>query len=257
MIRSGKHVWGIAPLAVHPWWPGKLAGVGIDFVFIDTEHVPVARPDLSFMCKMYDSNDIVPIVRVPKPDHYEVSKVVDAGAVGVIAPYCETVEQVKELVSAIRYKPLKGKRLQECLAGKKLEPKLKEELDRTNGERVVILNIESQAAIDNLDAMLAVPGVDCTIIGPHDLSANLGIPFEFDNPKFIAAVETIFRKSKAAGIGCGIHHACFPQLERRDQGEAWLNAGCNFFVQGTDLDLFARTLKKELGEFKQYVGDYR
>ena len=93
---------------------------------------------------MYDSNGIVPIVRVPKPDHYEVSKVVDAGAVGVIAPYCETVEQVKELVSAIRFKPLKGKRLyEECLAGKKLEPKLKEELDRTNGKRIVVLNIES------------------------------------------------------------------------------------------------------------------
>ena len=258
MIRSGKHVWGIAPLAVHPWWPGKIAGSGIDFVFIDTEHAPVSRPDLSFMCKMYESNGIVPIVRVPKPDHYEVSKVVDAGAVGVIAPYCETVDQVKELVSAIRFKPLKGKRLyEECLAGKKLEPKLKEELDRTNGKRIVVLNIESVPAIENLDAMLAVPGVDCTIIGPHDLSCNLGIPWQFDHPKFRAAVDTIFKKSKAAGIGCGIHHACLPGLERRDQGEAWLKAGCNFFCHGTDLDLIKRTLKKELGEFKQYVGDKR
>ena len=258
MIRSGKHVWGIAPLAVHPWWPGKIAGSGIDFVFIDTEHVPVSRPDLSFMCKMYESKGIFPIVRVPKPDHYEVSKVVDAGAVGVIAPYCETVDQVKELVSAIRFKPLKGKRLwEECLAGKKLEPKLKEELDRTNGKRIVVLNIESVPAIENLDAMLAVPGVDCTIIGPHDLSCNLGIPWQFDHPKFRAAVDTIFKKSKAAGIGCGIHHACLPGLERRDQGEAWLKAGCNFFCHGTDLDLIKRTLKKELGEFKQYVGDKR
>ena len=91
-IRSGQHTWGTAPLAVHPWWAGKTATAGIDFVFIDTEHAPVARPDLSWVCKAYDAQGIVPIVRVPKPDHYEVSKVVDAGAVGVIAPYCETVE---------------------------------------------------------------------------------------------------------------------------------------------------------------------
>ena len=97
------------------------------------------------------------------------------------------------MVSAVRFKPLKGERLwKECLAGKTLEPKLKNELDKTNGHRIVVLNIESQPAIDNLDALLAVPGVDCTLIGPHDLSCNLGIPFEFDHPKFRAAVAKVF-----------------------------------------------------------------
>ena len=90
-IRSGLPTWGTAPLAVHPWWAGKVADAGLDFVFIDTEHAPVARPDLSWVCKAYEAQGITPIVRVPKPDHYEVSKVVDAGAVGVIAPYIETV----------------------------------------------------------------------------------------------------------------------------------------------------------------------
>ena len=82
-------------------------------------------------------------MRVPKRDHAEVSKVIDAGAVGVIAPYCETVEEVKELVGALRFKPLQGARLKEALAGKPLAPKLKKQIDLDNAHRILILNIES------------------------------------------------------------------------------------------------------------------
>ena len=134
---------------------------------------------------------------------------------------------------------------------------MKDYFDRENGEKIVVLNIESQKALDNLDALLAVPGVDCTLIGPHDLSCNLGIPFEFDHPKFRAAVAKVFQKSREAGIGCGMHHACMPGLERMDQGEAWLKDGANFFVHSTDLDLFKRTLKSEIAHFKNFVGDKR
>ena len=90
------------------------------------------------------------------------------------------------------------------------------------------------------------------------MTCNLGIPFEFDNPKFRTAVRTVFKKSRAAGIGAGMHHACIPpKLERQDQGEDWLKDGCNLFVHATDFDLFKRTLKNELAYFKNFVGDKR
>merc|ERR1712222_145191 len=80
------------------------------------------------------------------------------------------------------------------------------EVKARNAPLALVLNIESQAAIDNLDAMLAVPGVDSVLVGPHDLSFSLGVPEDFANPIFQDALCTIVGKAREAGVGAGIHN---------------------------------------------------
>ena len=91
-----------------------------------------------------------PIVRIPSPDPYEASKVLDAGAAGVMAPYIETVEQVKALRGAVKLRPIKGERLKRMLDGEAVAPKLENYLQRTAGENILIINVESKPALDNL-----------------------------------------------------------------------------------------------------------
>ena len=103
---------------------------------------------------------------------------------------------------AVKLRPFKGKRLEEALNGNKIEgDEISEYIKNKGAEKALVLNIESQAAIDNLEAMLAPElGVDAVLIGPHDLSCNLGVPEQYDHPRFQQAVKTIFRKARNAGV---------------------------------------------------------
>jgi 4-hydroxy-2-oxoheptanedioate aldolase len=110
-------------------------------------------------------------------DAEQARQALDGGAAGVVLPYIETVDQVKDLRGAVKLRPLKGQRLAAALATGRVEGEELAEYIRLGGEqRALVINIESQAAIDSLEAMLAPElGVDAVLIGPHDLSCNLGI----------------------------------------------------------------------------------
>src|SRR3954447_17144580 len=104
--------------------------------------------------------DLPPVVRIPCPDPFEACKALDGGAAGIIAPYIETPEQVRQMVGATRFRPLKGRRLAEVLANDGLMGQaLRDYLGHRNADTLLILNIESAPAIESLDAILAVPGV--------------------------------------------------------------------------------------------------
>lgn len=250
-LSKGRRVYGTCVLSTSTRWLDLVPGTGVDFVFIDTEHIPIDRETLAWMCHAYRGIGVAPIIRVPSTDPIEASKALDAGAMGVIAPYIETPEQALALVGAVKYRPLKHERLRAVLNGEEsLDPDTKAWLDKNNEGRLVVVNIESQAALDALDEILAVEGIDSVLIGPHDLSCSLGIPEQYGHPKFLEAIKTIFRKARERGIGAGYHS----WLDVGTHAE-WIKAGANFIIYSTDVYLFARTLKKELGELKAAVGD--
>ena len=104
-LRSGQRVYGTLITSDSPRWPAQVAQIGLDFVFIDTEHVALDRLPLSWMCQMYGALGMAPIVRIPSPDPFAATMALDAGAVGVVAPYIETVEQAGQRVNALRLEP--------------------------------------------------------------------------------------------------------------------------------------------------------
>src|SRR3954468_255821 len=125
-LREGRRVFASAIVASSPLWPALAKQTGIDFVFVDTEHIPLDRQTLSYLSQTYQALGLPPVVRIPCNDPFEACKVLDAGAGGVIGPYVETADQVRALVGAVKWRPLKGRRLQEALRDPSpMEPELR------------------------------------------------------------------------------------------------------------------------------------
>lgn len=248
-LRDDDPVFGTLIVSQSPRWLDVIRGCGLDFVFIDTEHIAIDRAELSWMCQAYAAIGLPPIVRIPSPDPYQATMALDGGAAGVVAPYMETVEQAKALRGAIKLRPIKGKKLQGLLDGDKAEPDLQRFIEEGAEQRVFIVNIESVPAIENLDAILAVPDIDGLLIGPHDLSCNLGVPEQYDHPDFLAACETIFKKARAAGVGAGIHF--WGDIEQQTR---FLEMGVNMLVHSADILLFQKHLSADLKAIRQAAG---
>lgn len=246
-LHDGRYVFASAFVSPSPLWPPLVKQTDIDFAFIDTEHTPIDRQTLSWICQTYQALGLPPVVRIPSNDPFEACKALDAGAGGIIGPYVETVEQVQGLVGAVKLRPLKGRRLAEALRDRgTLQPQLRSYLDERNGDKVLIANIESVPAIENLPAICSVSGLDAVLIGPHDLSCSLGIPEQYDHPRFDEAVKTIFRIAREHRIGAGIHFWLSVQREI-----AWARAGGNLVMHASDLAAFSRTLRAEIAELRR------
>jgi 4-hydroxy-2-oxoheptanedioate aldolase len=252
-LQAGQRVYGTLIVSESPRWPATVAMLGLDFVFIDTEHIALDRTTLSWMCQTYAALGLAPIVRIPSPDPYTATMVLDGGAQGIIAPYVETVEQVKELYGAVKLRPIKGARLDAVLRGQdKFAPSLTEYQRQHYSDNLMIINVESQPAIDQLDAMLAVEGLDAVLVGPHDLSSSLGVPEQYDAPEFNAALKTIAQKARAKNIAAGIHS--WMGVAREVE---FAKLGFNFFIHSADIIAMKEKLSAELKELRTQLGDHR
>lgn len=230
----------------------SLQKAGLDFAFIDNEHISMNRADLGKLCEVIKSYGISPIVRIPSPDRYLASQAIDAGATGVVAPYLESVEQIRDLVGAVKYKPLKGQLLERVLKGEEtLTEKTQSYIERVNAGNMAIANIESVPAMDKLDEMLSVPGLDAVFIGPHDLSVSLGHPEEYDHPVFEASVKKIIQIARGKGLAIGIHFSLEPQRQIK-----WVKEGANIIVHSFDITLFTQRLIHDMNIIKEGVGDH-
>jgi 4-hydroxy-2-oxoheptanedioate aldolase len=240
-IKKGKRLYGTAVLSPSPLWPPAIKRAGADFVFIDTEHTPFDRTILAQMCLSYKGCGLPPLVRISSADPNEARKVLDGGASGILAPYVESPEQVRELVGATKLRPLKGMRLREALQKQdSLSPELKDYLEDFNKKNFLMINVESIPAIERLDAILAEPGLDGVIIGPHDLSVSLGLPEQYHNPKFEDVVRMIISKAREKGLGVGVHFSQEAELQIK-----WAKAGANIIMHSSDFALFQQRLKDD------------
>jgi 2-keto-3-deoxy-L-rhamnonate aldolase RhmA len=248
-LHSDETSFGTLIVSPSPRWPEVVKTCGLDFVFIDTEHIALDRAELSWMCQTYAALGLPPIVRIPSPDPSAATMVLDGGAAGIVAPYVETAGQVQALRGAVKLKPIKGQRLRQMLDGATIEPELRAYLENGANERLLIVNIESRPAIKALDEILAVPGLDAVLVGPHDLSCNLGVPEQYDHPDFLAGCKTIFQKARAAGVGAGIHF--WGSIEQQTH---MIRLGANMLIHSADILLFQKHLRADLDAIRQAAG---
>jgi 2-keto-3-deoxy-L-rhamnonate aldolase RhmA len=250
-LYSGKRIYGCAITSSSSIWARVIKDANLDFVFIDTEHIPLGRETVANMCTLYSAMGIPPLVRIPSPDPYQACIALDGGAAAILAPYIETAEQVKDLVGAVKYRPLKGKKLQQILDGKEImDKKLENYIDKRCKNNLLFINIESQPALDNLPEILSVPGLDGVLIGPHDLSCSIGLPEEYTNPVFEALVSGIINECKQRNLGIGIHLS-----EEPGQQVLWARKGVDIILHSSDISLFGKALNQEISMIKTELGD--
>ncbi len=265
-------------MSTSPHFVAVAAATQLDFVFIDTEHIALDRHTLAWMCQAYGAAGVAPVVRVPAAASPAVTGALDGGAVGVVAPYMETVEQVLTLVGATKLRPLKGALLQACLdvvreaaaaaQGAEVQgvfagvPGYTDPLDLLAGivppntlefmrkkadGKLVFINVESQAAIENLPALLSVPGVDGVFIGPKDLSVQLGVPDDWESSVFLEACDRIVSRTAERGLAVGCHYSFAHSVQRQTR---WRALGANLIVHESDLKLYARALATDLAALR-------
>lgn len=250
-LHAGRQVYGTVITSTSPKSIEALVGLDLDCVMLDTEHIPMLWDDLGWLCRTYRSLGIVPLVRIPRADPFEACRALDMGAGGIVAAYIETAEEVQLLRGATKLRPLKGQQLDDLLAGRTtLEGELADYVHARNASNLLIVNIESAAAIAALDEILDVPGLDAVLIGPHDLSCSVGHPEQYDHPAFEQAVAEIITKARAHHVGAGIHN-----LPRVEQEIRWSRAGMNFIMHRTDFTLFRRGLNDNLNAIRHALGD--
>lgn len=252
-LRSSRRVYGTLAVSTSPMWPKVVQRMGLDYIFIDTEHIPMGRETLSWMCQAYQAMSIAPLVRIPMPDPYQASMALDGGAAGIIIPYIESAKQVRSMVGAVKYKPIKGDKLDAFLEkGVAFEEELSTYIEKGSEDRLLIVNIESIPGIQALPEILKIKELDAVLIGPHDLTASLGIPEEYTHPKFIDAVEGIIKATRKAEKGVGIHMVYDNAL---DQEIDWVKMGANLVLHGADLIAFKREVFDSLSNIKKALGD--
>ncbi len=241
-LHSGKRVYGMLVASPSPRWLDAVESLELDFVFIDTEHIVLDRMLVSWMCHGYGGVGLPTLVRIPSANPVEAQRAIDGGAHGVIVPYVETADQAKQMRGAIRFRPLKGERLVAALEDENsLDPDLRKYLEILNGKLLYVINIESVPAVNRLDEILEVPGLDAILIGPHDLSCSLGIPEQYSHPIFETAVQLIIQKARSYGVGAGVHWQGDPQ-----RIADWINCGLNMIIYSSDLSSMCNKMSHDL-----------
>lgn len=249
-LRSGQRVYGTCVVSPSPVWPAMLAQTGLDFAFIDTEHIPLDREHLAWMCQTFGALGMPPIVRIPECSAALATMAIDAGAKGVVSPYCESVAEIKTLVGAAKYRPLKGKRLEDALSDTPLEEPTAGYIANMNRDNLVLVNIESVAAIQALPDLVSVPGVDALLIGPHDLSISLDIPEDYANDKFTVAIQQIIDAGRSAGLGVGFHYSFGIEDTLR-----WAEFGANLIIHSSDYFLTKEKVTQDIAWLREKLGD--
>lgn len=247
-LVSGERVYGITVEGFgQPKWPRFFAQCGLDFVFMDTEHTPANRETAAWAAQAYAAHGVAPLLRIPEISASQAAMGLDSGAHGIIVPYVETVEEVRALVGAVHYRPLKGAALRAAVEnGVFPSTETAAYLPAYNRDAALIIMIESPAGVANLPDLLAVGGVDAVLVGPHDLSIALGIPEQYEHPLFEEASRQIIRVCHQYKSGVGL---VSPGPVERTL--LWAEWGCNLIIHRADTLFVASGIEQELQRIKQ------
>ena len=178
LLKSGKTVVGTAG-SVFEDNMSMLGDSGFDFILFDTQHSAVEVKQYNRAVKALSGTKAAPIVRVSANRADLICFALDIGARGIIVPMVNTKEEAEAMVRACKYSPL-GDRSNAGVRGEWGETgDYRSYLDTVNAELMIIPMIETQQAIDNIDEILSVPGIDVLLIGPSDLSIELGVPLDY------------------------------------------------------------------------------
>ncbi|MDM7991367.1 HpcH/HpaI aldolase/citrate lyase family protein [Arthrobacter sp. zg-Y877] len=210
------------------------AGSGLDWLLIDAEHSPNGIESLLAQLQAVHGYPVTAVVRPPSGDAVLLKQYLDLGAQNLLIPMVDTPEQAAELVSAVRYPPQGIRGVGSALARASRWNRIEGYLENAAESVTLLVQIETAAAVENVEAIAAVDGVDGLFLGPADLAASMGYLGQQEHPDVIAAVEHCIAAVKAAGKPVGVN--AFAEATAR----RYIDAGVDFILVGADVALLAR-----------------
>lgn len=228
-LKSGKICLGTSISFSDPTVSMVLANY-FDFIWLELEHCAMSPEVIMGHFIAGFSKNVPTFVRVPGNSTYIIKPFLDSGASGIIVPQVKNAEEVRRIVEDCRYPPL---------GSRGFGPRIPSDFDRnnvydmiewTNSNIFVAVMIENLSALNSIDEILKVPGLDSVVIGPMDLSGSLGLLGDIDHPKVTAVIDMIIAKAQAAGIivGAGVAPDADMALSMINRGIQWLQLGNDF-----------------------------
>jgi len=213
--------------------PAIAAACGYDAVYVDLEHTSTSLETASILCVGALGAGISGLVRVPSQDPSVIARVLDTGAVGVIVPHVNSSDEAASVVNAARFPPIGHRSISGPNGvsgyGRRPADELAAVLERST---VVAVMIETPEAVDASDAIAAVDGVDMILLGPSDLTAEMGIHGQYENVHFHRAVESVAAACRRHGVALGVAGIKSVDLLKR-----FTDLGLRFISAGTDVGM--------------------
>ncbi|MDX1782196.1 MAG: HpcH/HpaI aldolase/citrate lyase family protein [Thalassovita sp.] len=223
-----------------------LAGCGFDWIVLDCEHSARDVQEVLTGLQAMAPYPVQPVVRVKSLDVAEIKKMLDAGAQSILVPYVQNAEEARLAAAAVTYPP-EGLRGVAGAVRANRYGAIPDYFTRARDEICLIVQIETREAMDNLEEIAAVDGIDGIFIGPADLAASLGHPGDMKHPEVTAAIADAIRRVRAAGKPAGF-------LSADDELMAMaLEAGCTFAAIDIDIVALRRIVTTRLTKYRQEI----
>lgn len=234
----------------HPAIAEVSADLDFDFVVIDTEHTSIGVDELESMVRATDAGDgeTAPIVRLPDHDPGRVKRVLDMGAAGLMFPMVESAEEAERIVEAVRYPP-EGRRGAAPARASGYGRTFGEYFENANEGIVTVVQVETERAVENIEEILAVDGVDAIQVGQGDLSASVGAFGEWEDDAFRTALSRAVEAAHDKDVPVGMLALDTDGIDR------WLDAGVDFVTVGVDVAYLREGSSEAKAYFEDAVGE--
>jgi 4-hydroxy-2-oxoheptanedioate aldolase len=242
-LRAGKRQIGLWSTLSSSYTVETVAGAGFDWLLLDTEHSPSDLENLLTQLQAAAPYASHPIVRVPWNDMVTVKRVLDIGAQSLLIPYVQDADEARNAVAHTRYPPAGVRGVAGTTRATRFG-RVKDYAKRAHEEICVLVQVETQSALKNIEAICAIDGVDGVFIGPADLHASMGYAGETANAAVKPLIDDAIRRIRKAGKAPGI------LTPNEADARHWLECGALFVAVGSDAGILARGADALAAKFK-------
>lgn len=242
-IAAGQQQLGLWSSLSSNYTVEVIAGAGYDWLLIDTEHSPNDLESVLTQLQAVAPYPTHPIVRVAWNDTVLIKRYLDAGAQSLLVPFVQNADEARAAVAATRYPPMGVRGVAGTTRANRFG-RVPNYARRAHEELCVLLQVETRQALDNIEEICAVEGVDGVFVGPADLHASLGYPGETGNPAVVPMIEDAIRRIRKAGRAPGVLTSAEVEVRR------YIEAGCLFTAVGSDVGVLVRGTEQLLAKYR-------
>lgn len=229
-LRAGRPLVGVRTQIDSAMVAEALGFCGFDYVYIDMEHSPADLRSVMQQCQAVAGTPAHPVVRISSNDSVLIQQLLDLGVQNIVVPMVETADDARKAVAATRYPPHGIRSVARVHRGNRYGADV-DYVKQAADSICLVVQAETRTALENIDAIAAVPGLDGVLFGPADLSADLGFIGQAEHPEVAAAIRHAIGRIRAAGACAG--------MSTNDPVKAWewIAAGCQFVSAAGDMAL--------------------